>query len=109
MTAYSLRDYLLEHYLDYIQTIAKNGCAPEGVPGMIDYDDTSLLYDTFVNDIWLTVRTIAINLGEKLLPFVASVYGDNIEDNTTFKTCMLFLAVQDICSQIMLETEEGSE
>lgn len=105
----TLIEWVKENLADDIKNIAEHGC-DSGYTGIIYYHETIALYETYFEEIWGILNTMAEDYSFlTTMAFITSTnYAKHIYDDATFKNYMVWMAIENICFNLVGE-EEGVE
>lgn len=103
----------IEHWLrstqekSTIRDITLHGCISGVVSELIYYKDTVKFYDTFEDEIWSRLDSMATNLGTSSILSFISTYLDvkSIGSMTQFKNALAWWAVEDVANDMEIEVE----
>jgi hypothetical protein len=105
----TFKNWLLENLKEELTDIATHGCEG-GFTGLIYYHETSLLYDTYQNEIWEMLCEDAESFCDGNVPsFISSLNGSkNVSDEITFKNLLVWYAAERLADQI-INSDENEE
>lgn len=103
----------IEHWLrstqtkDTIREITLHGCISGVVSELIYYKDTVKFYDTYEDEIWSRLDSMATNLGSSSILSFISTHLDvkSIGSMTQFKNALAWWAVEDVANDMEIEVE----
>jgi hypothetical protein len=97
----TFKDWLLKNLNEQLKDIATNGCQA-GYYGLIYYEETSLLYDTYKDEIWEMLYNDSEESGsDNIISFISSFNSaNNVTDEKTFKNLLVWYAAEKIASEV---------